>query len=248
MLSLLYTALARRDWKIGTFDAEVPYCIATGSIQNDILRPSDELAIVLCPLYSESDSVKRVMDMCDEESIPCLLINPELINMDQGLGVRKFIDINIYVMDIWIIIPILVGARNMKKNILNTFTSLYKLKTLRQGALVKEHPFSYSLWMEDRTKEMGYSLLKSFSTEPSSDTIMELFEVSIFHLILLHIVMYSLSIFYHHILTLLVESLHFECFLCFAWKSNDNPGDESNKAIRSSIKEVVGFFKGLSQL
>lgn len=82
-------ALARRDWKMGTIMAEVPLCVATANIQNDPLLDTDRLAIILCPLYSEVDSVKRVLDLCAEKGVPCLIINPDLINMDQGFGVRK---------------------------------------------------------------------------------------------------------------------------------------------------------------
>jgi hypothetical protein len=76
-------ALARRDWKMGTLDAEVPPCVYTGNIQNDIIQDTDKAAVILCPQSSETDYVKRVIEMCAERSIPCVLINPNLINMDQ---------------------------------------------------------------------------------------------------------------------------------------------------------------------
>lgn len=81
--------LARRDWKMGTPVAEVPSCIRTANIQNDPILVHDKVAIILCPLYSETDSVKRVLDLCVANGTPCIMINPELINMDQGFGVRK---------------------------------------------------------------------------------------------------------------------------------------------------------------
>ena len=57
-------ALARRDWKTGTVDSEVPNCIVTANIQNDQLQPSDRLVVLVCPLYSEQDQVKRIIDEC----------------------------------------------------------------------------------------------------------------------------------------------------------------------------------------
>lgn len=81
--------LARRDWKFGTAFPDVPPCVYTANMQNDGLKPTDKLAVVFCPKYSETEAVKRIMDMCDEAAIPCLLVNPDLINMDQGYGVRK---------------------------------------------------------------------------------------------------------------------------------------------------------------
>lgn len=82
--------LARNDWKLNTIDAEVPHCVSTANVQNDPLLDTDIFAIVLCPLYSEADSVKRILDMCKERNVQCLMINPSLINMDQGFGVSKY--------------------------------------------------------------------------------------------------------------------------------------------------------------
>jgi hypothetical protein len=82
-------ALARRDWKMNTIYADVPPCVRTAAIQSDPILPTDKLAVILCPLYSEVDYVKRVLDACDASGIPCVIINPNIINMDQGFGVRK---------------------------------------------------------------------------------------------------------------------------------------------------------------
>jgi len=65
--------LARRDWKMGTPVAEVPSCIRTANIQNDPISVQDKIVIILCPLYSESDSVKRVLDLCVANGTPCII-------------------------------------------------------------------------------------------------------------------------------------------------------------------------------
>ena len=149
--------LARRDWKLGTLFPEVPPCVFTSNIQNDGIESTDQMAIILCPRYSETDYVKRVLELCDERSLPCILINPELINMDQGFGMR---------------------ARNIKKDILNTFTTTYKLITLKDGALVREWPKGYSVWAEDTSVNSGYVPLQCYANDPPKDVIQELFEVS----------------------------------------------------------------------
>lgn len=137
---------------------DVPPCIFTANIQNDPLQSTDKLAIILCPKYSEADYVKRIMDLCDEVSIPCVMINPDLINMDQGFGVR---------------------ARNIRKDILNTFLTSYKLITLREGAIVREAPKGYTVWIEDESKDDGYTLLNSFAVDPPRETITDLLNVSL---------------------------------------------------------------------
>lgn len=79
-------ALARRDWKMGSDVSEVPPCVYTANIKNDDVLPTDKVAILLCPLASEADSVKRLMDSCTASGVPLIMINPDLINMDQGFG------------------------------------------------------------------------------------------------------------------------------------------------------------------
>lgn len=61
---------------------------------------------------------------------------------------------------------------------LDRFETSYKLQTLPMGALVRTWPGAYSLWKEDKTQADGYSLLKSFATEPTSNDISALFEVN----------------------------------------------------------------------
>lgn len=82
-------ALARKDWKLNEDEPKLPNCVVTANIKNDPIQSKDKLVIMLCPQYSEADSVKRVIQLCDDEGTPCILVNPNIINMDQGFGVRK---------------------------------------------------------------------------------------------------------------------------------------------------------------
>ena len=54
----------------------------------NILQPT---IIINCYHTLTLDYVKRVMDMCDFSGVPVVMVNPQLINMDQGYGVRKAI-------------------------------------------------------------------------------------------------------------------------------------------------------------
>jgi hypothetical protein len=65
--------------------------VRTANIQNDPIEDTDKIAIMLCPLSYEVDYVKRVTDLCTEKNIPCIMINPNLINMDQGYGLSKYV-------------------------------------------------------------------------------------------------------------------------------------------------------------
>ena len=164
-------ALARRDWKMGSNDTEIPPCVYTANIQNDPVLETDKAVIILCPLYSEADYISRITDICIERNLPCIMINPNLINGDQGLGVRK------YTPFFWISLKWCLGARNLKSKVINTFATAYKLKTMKKGAVVREWPSGYSVWNEDANSPDGYSLLQSYRSDPSMELLEELYEV-----------------------------------------------------------------------
>jgi hypothetical protein len=50
----------------------------------------------------------------------------------------------------------------MRKEVIDTFKMSYKLKTLENGAIVREWPGGFCVWMEDPTLEDGYKMLGNF--------------------------------------------------------------------------------------
>jgi len=65
----------------------------------------------------------------------------------------------------------------MRENLINTFTVSYKLKTTDMGAIVREWPSGFSIWIEDSTKADGYRLLDSYLTDPPNEIIFDLYDV-----------------------------------------------------------------------
>jgi hypothetical protein len=106
------------------------------------------------------------MDIALERNIPCIMINPSLINGDQGLGVR---------------------ARNLKAKVISTFTTAYKLKTMPKGAVVREWPSSFAVWNEDAKATDGYTLLQCYRSDPTSELLDELYEVQVHHVDLINL-------------------------------------------------------------
>ena len=66
----------------------------------------------------------------------------------------------------------------MRANLIDPFQIVYKLKTLTDGAIVREFPNGYSVWMEDENSDGGYELLQSFKKEPSNEAVNDLLDVS----------------------------------------------------------------------
>ena len=72
-----------------------------------------------------------------------------------------------------------LGARNIRKNILDNFIISYLLKTTKAGAIVREWPSDFSVWKEDPSASGGYAHLKTFARNPPRDIVDELYEVRI---------------------------------------------------------------------
>jgi len=117
-------ALARRDWKMNSFEAQVPPCVECANIQNDCVEAEDVLVVLLCPLSYEAEAARRIQDQCDAMNKPCVMINSNLMNTDRGYGVR---------------------ARDLRNTLINSFTTAYELKTMPQGAVVREWPAGFSV-------------------------------------------------------------------------------------------------------
>lgn len=83
------SALARRDWKLTTPYAVLPSCVTLAAMQRDTVTSSTRYIILLCPQYSEVEAVERLVSNCREEDVKVIMINPSLVNVDQGFGLRK---------------------------------------------------------------------------------------------------------------------------------------------------------------
>jgi hypothetical protein len=211
--------LARNDWKLMDLDAsQVPPCISTANIQNDGLKETDVVAIIVCPQYSEADCIQRILDLTIENNILCIMINPNIINRDQGFGVRKFtiqyiISSLIVFCSLLLLIIIysyvILGAKNLRKNILAKFQTAYLLKTLKSGALVREWPGPFTLWKEDSQATDGYILIQNYNQEPDSTEISEILG---------------------------------------EFDEDDNDDNPNKNIVNNLIGEIGGFFKGLSRL
>ncbi|CAM9315157.1 unnamed protein product [Chrysoparadoxa australica] len=153
-------ALARKEWKVGEEGSLVPPGVEFGSVR-DSLKAADAGCIVLCPRNSEADDTVRLMRELDESAAGqfMILINPELVNMETtGFG---------------------LAGRKLRQEVLAKFTTVYYLRTLAWGAIVKEAGRLYSIWEEDDFAEGGYKLLESRSSRPSMTECEEIHDIAL---------------------------------------------------------------------
>jgi Domain of unknown function (DUF1995) len=83
----------------------------------------------------------------------------------------------VYTLFYPMVLPIL-GARNLRKDLLATFVTSYQLKTMKTGAVVREWPAGYSVWNEDASVPEGYTLLETYAKEPPRELVDALYDVS----------------------------------------------------------------------
>lgn len=69
------------------------------------------------------------------------------------------------------------GARAMRSSLINPFITCYKLKTLVDGAVVREWPSGFSVWMDDANAPEGYTHLQSYVSDPPNETVLDLIDV-----------------------------------------------------------------------
>lgn len=82
--------MVQNEWKVGSNTSSLQFNAVLANVLKDHVNQMDSIALIVCPLYSEVDAVRRVISECDDLGVACILINPNLNNPDQGFGVRKF--------------------------------------------------------------------------------------------------------------------------------------------------------------
>eukprot|EP00638_Chattonella_subsalsa_P001059 CAMPEP_0117760652 /NCGR_PEP_ID=MMETSP0947-20121206/16764_1 /TAXON_ID=44440 /ORGANISM="Chattonella subsalsa, Strain CCMP2191" /LENGTH=290 /DNA_ID=CAMNT_0005581397 /DNA_START=287 /DNA_END=1159 /DNA_ORIENTATION=+ len=153
-------ALAERDWKLGTNETKVPDCVRLDCVTRDQTASTDQAFMILCPRASEAEDVEALVNKLTVQfpQRPIFLINPELVDMGvTGYG---------------------MAGRRIRERLTNTFNTIYYLKTLEWGALTRQYAKSYTIWQEDESAPGGYKLLDTLDSEPSMETMEEIYELA----------------------------------------------------------------------
>jgi hypothetical protein len=66
----------------------------------------------------------------------------------------------------------------VRKTLLDTFETVYSLRTLQTGAVVRAWPRPYSVWQEDSSTAAGYSHAGSTEVAPSAEMIRNMIQVN----------------------------------------------------------------------
>jgi hypothetical protein len=136
-------ALARRDW------ADLEVSMRGVNEGRSAIRAEDRAFLLVAPSAIEVDRLERLLALAGDR--PFILFNPRLESAEVGIGLT---------------------ARRLRERFINSFTVVYYLQPLAQGALFRAYPQGWQVW---QTPEMVR--VYGGNDRPSGEEIDNLFRV-----------------------------------------------------------------------
>ncbi|KAJ8751971.1 hypothetical protein K2173_000717 [Erythroxylum novogranatense] len=113
------------------------------------VESEDEIVVMVVPDYQMLESVKRIAsDLSGEPPRPLIMWNPRLISEDVGVG---------------------INVRNLRRYFLSTFTTVYSMRPLPEGAVFRCYPGAWKVFYDDRDRPNRYLLAKEFNRRPDAE-------------------------------------------------------------------------------
>lgn len=142
-------ALARRD-----FDDIPPHATLCGLEQAQIDPHSDGGVIIVAPRASDVERLSSVVQQAADLRV--VIVNPDLVDMGvTGLS---------------------LNARRLRQSLIDTFETVYFLKTFEWGVLLRAYPGAWGVWVDAVGTEIGFRLVTEVEKKPGSEEIEELLE------------------------------------------------------------------------
>lgn len=143
-------ALLARDWGSAT-----PEGIRLAGLEEADIDPEKDAAVVIVtPRASEVENLQIVVEAA--VSLPVVVICPDLVDMGvTGLS---------------------LNARQLRDRFIDTFEEAYFLRTYPWGALLRQYPGNWGLWVDAPGTEVGFRLVKELETKPNSTQVDEILE------------------------------------------------------------------------
>lgn len=139
-------ALARRDWPTA------PPHISQKGIEEADIGPDDAGVVIVVPRASEVTLLPKIIDAA--QGLPVVVVNPDLVDMGvTGLS---------------------LNARQLRKNLIDTFESAYYLKTFPWGVLLRAYPGNWGIWVDDPDNDVGFRLVAQVPSRPSLEDVEQL--------------------------------------------------------------------------
>ncbi|CAL5045842.1 unnamed protein product [Urochloa decumbens] len=117
--------------------------------------PEDEIAVMMIPDHQMLESVERIASQLSDDPIrPLIMWNPRLVSGDVGVG---------------------FNVRNLRRNFLSTFTTVYSMRPLPTGAVFRCYPGKWKVFYDDPNRPNRYLLARELTSKPDATDVERIF-------------------------------------------------------------------------
>ncbi|XP_066377557.1 uncharacterized protein [Miscanthus floridulus] len=117
--------------------------------------PEDEVAVMIIPDHQMLEAVERIASQLSDDPIrPLVMWNPRLVSGDVGVG---------------------FNVRNLRRNFLSTFTTVYSMRPLPTGAVFRCFPGQWKVFYDDPNRPNRYLLARELTSRPDATDIERIF-------------------------------------------------------------------------
>lgn len=160
-------ALAKRDWGDGVDSRHTLIGIERYEYELEQLKEDADadagdssgtggrVTMLVAPRASEVDALTNVIGDASGDDV-LVVVNPDLVNMGvTGLSLT---------------------ARRLRTDVIDTFDSVYYLRTFNWGVLLRCYPGEWTVWVDDAKETSGFRQVTALPSRPSTDELEEILE------------------------------------------------------------------------
>ncbi|XP_078448434.1 DUF1995 domain protein, putative (DUF1995) [Wolffia australiana] len=141
-------ALLRYSWK----DAEFGFASLS---DRKPVEDGDDIVVMILPDYQMLDYVEKIASrLSDDPPRPLIMWNPRLISEDVGVG---------------------FNVRKLRKFFLSTFTTVYSMRPMPEGAVFRCYPGKWKVFYDDKDRPNRYRLAKEQAMAPDASDLETIF-------------------------------------------------------------------------
>ena len=115
----------------------------------------DDLVVIACPDPQGVDEVIKISRDAEESAIPVVLFNPRLASGDVGIG---------------------LAIRRLRRDFLSTFQIIYALRPFDGGAVFKQYPDLWKVFVADPDRQGRVKLIKETINRPGGEVLADIIE------------------------------------------------------------------------
>mmetsp|Transcript_10019 Transcript_10019/g.20334 ORF Transcript_10019/g.20334 Transcript_10019/m.20334 type:complete len:223 (-) Transcript_10019:41-709(-) len=120
------------------------------------IEEDDDLIVIACPDPQGVEAVISIARKAEESMIPVILFNPRLASGDVGIG---------------------LAIRRLRRDFLSTFQIIYALRPFEGGAVFKQYPDLWKVFVADPENVGRFKLINESINRPGGEQLADIIEV-----------------------------------------------------------------------